>query len=78
MSSRKQASGCEKRKRKKPQDDLIESQRGSIDKVFKSSRTAPRNPDELAIVVVEEQTNTIPEFQGCMKTMLAPTRMKTM
>nr|TKW03610.1 hypothetical protein SEVIR_7G052600v2 [Setaria viridis] len=51
----------EKRKRKKHVDELIESQRGSIDKFFKSSTTTSKNPDDLMIVVVEEQTNTIPE-----------------
>ncbi|XP_014660699.2 zinc finger MYM-type protein 5-like [Setaria italica] len=61
MSSKKHASGSEKRKRKKRVYELIESQRGSIDKFFKSSTTTSRNPNDLMIVAVEEQTNTIPE-----------------
>ncbi|KAF0930318.1 hypothetical protein E2562_031982 [Oryza meyeriana var. granulata] len=57
MSSRKFESGNDKRKRKRRVDALIESQRGSLDKFFKSSTAASTNPDELAIVAVDEATN---------------------
>ena len=63
MSSRKYESGCEKRKKKRRVDELIESQRGTMDKFCKSyhgskSNTgASTNPDELAIVVADEPTN---------------------
>ena len=33
---------------------MIESQRGSIDKIFKSNTSTTRNPDEWAIVAVDE------------------------
>ncbi|XP_042027263.1 zinc finger MYM-type protein 1-like [Salvia splendens] len=59
MSTRKYASGSEKRKKRKRVDELIESQRGAMDRFF-SNRTSTgtsRNPDELALIVVEEQTN---------------------
>src|SRR6266508_2839476 len=55
MSTRKYPSGSEKRKRKKQVDDLIESQRGSINKFLKKTTSTPSN--ELAIVAVEEHTN---------------------
>ncbi|KAF0899396.1 hypothetical protein E2562_019515 [Oryza meyeriana var. granulata] len=57
MSSRKFESGNDKRKRKRRVDALIESQRGSLDKFFKSSTAASTNPDELVIVAVDEATN---------------------
>ena len=62
MSSRRYPSGSEKRKRKKRVDDLIDSQRGAIDKFFKSNASASTNPNDafaLAIVPVgtEEPTN---------------------
>jgi hypothetical protein len=62
MSSRRYLSGSEKRKRKKRVDDLIDSQRGAIDKFFKSNASASTNPNDvfaLAIVPVgtEEPTN---------------------
>nr|TKW16837.1 hypothetical protein SEVIR_5G325500v2 [Setaria viridis] len=63
MSSRKYESGNEKRKRKRRVDELIESQRGALDKFFKSNQRlgsntgTSTNPDELAIVVVDEATN---------------------
>ncbi|XP_042031109.1 uncharacterized protein LOC121777819 [Salvia splendens] len=59
MSTRKYASGSEKRKKRKRVDELIESQRGAMDRFF-SNRTSTgtsRNPDELALIVVEEQAN---------------------
>ncbi|KAG6406151.1 hypothetical protein SASPL_133750 [Salvia splendens] len=59
MSTRKYASGSEKRKKSKRVDELIESQRGAMDRFF-SNRTSTgtsRNPDELALIVMEEQTN---------------------
>ena len=64
MSSRKHPSGSEKRKKRKRIYELIESHRGSIDKFFKSSTSTSRNPNEWAIIVVEEQNNTNPEDQG--------------
>ena len=64
MSSRKYASGSEKRKRKKRADEFTESQRGAIDKKFKSNSGTSRNTNELAIVDVEEQPNINPEDQG--------------
>ncbi|XP_066361025.1 uncharacterized protein [Miscanthus floridulus] len=57
LSFRKFESGNDKRKRKRHVDALIESQRGSIDKFFKSSIAASTNPDELAIVALDEPTN---------------------
>jgi hypothetical protein len=62
MSSRRYPSGSEKGKRKKCVDDLIDSQRGAIDKFFKSNASASTNPNDvfvLAIVPVgtEEPTN---------------------
>ena len=56
MSSRKFESAASKRKRKRLADASRESQRGSLDKFFKSSTTPSTNPDELAIVVVDEAT----------------------
>jgi len=44
----------EKRKKKRRIEGLIESQRGSIDKFFKSTTSTTRNPDEWAIVAVDE------------------------
>jgi hypothetical protein len=55
MSSRKHASGSEKRKKRQRRDELIESQRGSIEKNFRSTTSASRNPDEWAIVAVEKK-----------------------
>jgi hypothetical protein len=57
MSSRKFESGASKRKRKRLTDALTESQRGPLDKFFKSSTAPSTNPDELAIVAVDETTN---------------------
>ncbi|ONM37102.1 General transcription factor 2-related zinc finger protein [Zea mays] len=62
MSSRRYLSGSEKRKRKKRVDDLIDSQRGAIDKFFKSNASASTNSNDafaLAIIPVrtEEPTN---------------------
>ena len=57
MSFRKFESGNDKRKRKRRVDALIESQRGSIDNFFKSSTAASMNPDEMAIVALDEPTN---------------------
>lgn len=62
MSSRRYPSGSEKRKRKKRVDDLIDLQRGAIDKFFKSNASASMNLNDvfaLAIVPVgtEEPTN---------------------
>ena len=57
MLPKKHASGSEKRKKKRRIDDLIQSQRGAIDKVFKSNTSTSRNPDEWAIIVVEEMTS---------------------
>jgi hypothetical protein len=56
MSSRKYPSGSEKRKRKQQRDEFIESQRGALDKFVRrnSNPSTSVNPDELAIVPVEE------------------------
>jgi hypothetical protein len=55
---KKHASGSEKRKKKKRRiDDLIQSQRGAIDKFFKSNTSTSRNLDEWAIIAVEEMTS---------------------
>jgi hypothetical protein len=60
-------SGSEKREKRKPVDELMESQRGAMDRFFFSKNTStPRNPDELAIVVVEEQTNINLEDEGAI------------
>ena len=48
-------SGAKKR-RSKEELKLIESQRGSLHKFSKSTNTS-RNPDELALVLVGEQSN---------------------
>jgi hypothetical protein len=45
-----------KEKKKRRIEDLKESQRGSIHKFFKSNTNTTRNPDEWAIVAMEEQT----------------------
>ena len=64
MSSRKHASGSEKRKKKRKRvDELVESQKGAIDKFFKSNTSSSKNLNELAIVVVEEQSNGNSENQ---------------
>ena len=58
MSTRKQESGSAKRKRAKRVADLVQSQRGDILKFFKSNSSASKNPDEWAIVAVEEEQPT--------------------
>jgi type VI protein secretion system component VasA len=50
-----------KRERKQQDKKLIESHRGSFHKKFKSNMSTSRNPDELALVFVREQTNVDPE-----------------
>ncbi|AQK53421.1 hypothetical protein Zm00014a_042482 [Zea mays] len=57
MSSRRYASGSEKRKRKKRTEEFIESQRGAMDRFLTSNPRTSTNTYELAIVVVEEQPN---------------------
>ncbi|XP_062203777.1 uncharacterized protein LOC133905976 [Phragmites australis] len=64
MSLRKYASGSEKRKKRKQVDELIESQKGAMDKFLRSNTGSSRNPDEWAIVAVEEQTNVNDDDQG--------------
>ena len=44
MLPKKHASRSEKRKKKRRIEGLIESQRGSIDKFFKSNTSTTRNP----------------------------------
>jgi hypothetical protein len=61
MSSRKYAFGNEKRNKKKQIDDLIQSQRGALHKFLKSNTSTSRDPDVLAIDVVEELANANPE-----------------
>jgi hypothetical protein len=43
---------------------LIESQIGALDKLLKSNTSILRNPDELALVLMEEQTNNDPEEEN--------------
>ena len=59
MSSRKYPSGSEKRKKRKQADVFIETQRGDLDKFFRTNSSTSRNPNELAlaIVPVEEHPN---------------------
>ena len=54
----KPLSGAAKRKRAKEKEKLIDSQRGSIHKFLKSNTSTSKNPDELALVFVGEQSNT--------------------
>ncbi|PWZ14127.1 Branched-chain-amino-acid aminotransferase 5, chloroplastic [Zea mays] len=57
MSSRRYPSGSEKRKRKKRVDDLIDSQRGAIDKFFKSNASASTNSnDAFALAIIPVRT----------------------
>jgi len=59
-SSRKFASGSEKRRKKKRQDELIESQKGAMDRFIQKKTPGPsRNTEELAIVIVEQQDEGI-------------------
>ncbi|XP_066311016.1 uncharacterized protein [Miscanthus floridulus] len=64
MSSRKYASGSEKRKKKARIDEFIQSQRGSMHKFLKNNPNTSRDPNELAIVVWKEPTQIIPEDEG--------------
>jgi hypothetical protein len=57
MSPKKCPSGSAKRKRRRETKALIESQRGALDKFLKTNTNTSTNPDELALVLVEEQTN---------------------
>jgi hypothetical protein len=43
---------------------LIESQIGALDKLLKGNTSILRNPDELALVLMEEQTNNDPEEEN--------------
>jgi hypothetical protein len=58
MSTRKYASESEKRKKRKRQDELIKSQKGAMNKFLSRNTTTSKNPDDLAIVAVEEQDNS--------------------
>jgi hypothetical protein len=49
MSSKKCLSGYEKKKRKQKRDELLESQRGSIDNFF-TTGSSSRNSLQLALV----------------------------
>jgi hypothetical protein len=60
-------SGAKKRKRKHEEHKLIESQRGSMFKFFKSNTSTSTNLDELALVVVGEQNNVDVEDDVCTK-----------
>ena len=51
MSSRKYPSGSEKRKKRKQADVFIETQRGDLDKFFRTNSSTSRNPDELALAM---------------------------
>ena len=59
MSTKKHASGSEKRKKRKQVHEFIESQRGAMDKFLKinTSTSTSRSPDELAIVPYIQQSN---------------------
>ena len=67
MSSKKYASGNDKRKKKKRIDDLIQSQRGALYKFLKSNTSTSRDPDVLAIVAVEEPANANLDDQDHME-----------
>jgi hypothetical protein len=54
MLPKNHASKSEKRKKKRRIEGLIGSQRGSIDNFFKNNTSTTRNPDEWAIVDVDE------------------------
>jgi hypothetical protein len=45
-------------KKRKRQDELIESQKGAMNNFLTRNTTTSRNSDDLAIVVVEEQGNS--------------------
>ncbi|XP_066347998.1 uncharacterized protein [Miscanthus floridulus] len=64
MSSRKYASGSEKRKKKAQIDEFIQSQRSSMHKFLKNNPNTSRDPNKLAIVVWKEPTQIIPEDEG--------------
>jgi len=64
MSSRKYASGSEKRKKKARIDEFIQSQRGSMHKFLKNNPNTSRDPNELAIVAWKEPTQIILEDEG--------------
>jgi hypothetical protein len=57
MSPKKCPSGSAKRKRRRETNALIESQRGALDKFLKINMSTSTNPDNLALVLVDEQTN---------------------
>ena len=59
MSSRKYPSGSEKRKKRKQADVFIETQRGDLDKFFRTNSSTSRNPNELALAIIpmEERPN---------------------
>jgi hypothetical protein len=57
MPQKKCPSGSAKKKQRRETNALIESQRGALDNFFKSNTSTSRNLDELALVLVEEQTN---------------------
>jgi hypothetical protein len=61
MPPKKCPSGSAKKKRRREKNALIESQIGALDKLLKSNTSILRNPDELALVLMEEQTNDDPE-----------------
>uniref|UniRef100_A0A8I7BCK1 Uncharacterized protein n=1 Tax=Hordeum vulgare subsp. vulgare TaxID=112509 RepID=A0A8I7BCK1_HORVV len=55
--SRKYPSGSLKRKKKQEVNEEKEALSGSIFKYYKRNTSTSRNPDELAIVLVNDQTN---------------------
>ena len=57
MTPRKPPSGSQKRNKRKRVQKLIASQRGSMHKFLKSNTSTSRNPDELTLVLVGEQSN---------------------
>jgi hypothetical protein len=54
MSSRKYASGREKRRKRKLENEFIQSQKGTMDKYVRSNTTTSRNPYELALAIITQ------------------------
>ena len=52
MTSRKYPSSSEKRKKRKQADTFIGTQRGALDKFFRTNSSTSRNPNELALAII--------------------------
>uniref|UniRef100_A0A8I6YC25 Uncharacterized protein n=1 Tax=Hordeum vulgare subsp. vulgare TaxID=112509 RepID=A0A8I6YC25_HORVV len=63
-SGRKYPSGSFKRKKKQQQDEEKEALSGSIFRYYKSKTSTSRNPEELAIVLADDQNNVNREDDG--------------